>query len=60
MKKIILPLVAVLVFGISIYTVVNYNKNKEKNLTITTKENSTIEKDSSTEKDIFNCEKSRF
>ena len=30
MKKIILPLVAVLVFGISIYTVSNYNKNKGK------------------------------
>ncbi|MGH4139511.1 TlpA family protein disulfide reductase [Clostridium sp.] len=41
MKKIIWPLVVVLVFGISIYTVTNYNKNKAKDLNATTKENST-------------------
>jgi thiol-disulfide isomerase/thioredoxin len=40
MKKLILPLVVVLVFGISIYTVTNYNKNKPKDFGITTKENS--------------------
>lgn len=44
MKKIIWPLVAVLVFGISIYTVVDYNKNKGKDLDITTNENSTTKK----------------
>jgi len=42
MKKIILPLVVILVFGISIYTVVDYNKNKSKDLGITTKENPNI------------------
>lgn len=40
MKKIIWPLVTVLVFGISIYTVTNYNKNKSSDLGITTQENS--------------------
>ena len=60
MKKIIWPLVAVILFGISIYTVVDYNKNKD--LTITTKENlknnnstpnvsSNTEKNSSSAKD---------
>lgn len=39
MKKIIWPLVAVILCGISIYTVVDYNKNKNKDLDITTKEN---------------------
>lgn len=37
MKKIILPLVVVLVFGISIYTVVDYNKSKSKDIEITAK-----------------------
>ena len=40
MKKIIWPLVIILVFGISIYTVVDYNKSKSKNLDLTTNENS--------------------
>lgn len=39
MKKIVWPLVVVLVFGISIYTVTNYNKNKEKDLNTTTYKN---------------------
>lgn len=39
MKKLILPLVAVLAFSISIYTVTSYNKNKSKDLGITTNEN---------------------
>ncbi|MGH4123648.1 MAG: TlpA disulfide reductase family protein [Clostridium sp.] len=52
MKKIILPLVVVLVFGISIYTVVDYNKNKSKNLGITTTEKDSVSsKDSSFGKD---------
>jgi thiol-disulfide isomerase/thioredoxin len=38
MKKLIWPLIAVLVFGLSIYTVANYNKNNAKNLDIITKE----------------------
>ena len=55
MKKIIWPLVAVLVFGISIYTVADYNKNKGKDLDITSNENSntnnkTPNDDSSTDK----------
>ncbi|MBK5240979.1 TlpA disulfide reductase family protein [Clostridium sp.] len=40
MKKLILPLLIVLVFGISIYTVTNYNKNKAKDLALTKVENS--------------------
>ena len=40
MKKLILPLLIVLVFGVSIYTVTNYNKNKAKDLAITKVENS--------------------
>lgn len=40
MKKLILPLIVVLVFGISIYTVTNYNKNKSEDLSISTKEDS--------------------
>ncbi|MBN4049359.1 redoxin domain-containing protein [Clostridium estertheticum] len=40
MKKIILPLVVILVFGISIYSVVDYNKNKSKDSDIAIKENS--------------------
>jgi thiol-disulfide isomerase/thioredoxin len=51
MKKIILPLVVILLFGISIYTVVDYNKNKSKDLGITTKENSTTVKASASAKD---------
>ncbi|MCB2296505.1 TlpA disulfide reductase family protein [Clostridium tagluense] len=52
MKKIILPLVVVLVFGISIYTVVDYNKNKSKDLGITTTEKDSVSsKDSSLGKD---------
>lgn len=58
MKKIIWPLVAVLVFGISIYTVVDYNKNKSKDLGITTKENSTTEKASDASKDPSTVESS--
>lgn len=50
MKKIILPLVVILLFGICIYTVVDYNKNKPKDLGITTKENSTTKKDSTSAK----------
>lgn len=38
MKKFIWPLIFVLVFGISIYTVTNYNKNNSKDLDIITKE----------------------
>lgn len=38
MKKLIIPLVAVLVFGISIYTVANYNKSNSKKLDLVTKE----------------------
>lgn len=38
MKKLIWPLITVLVFGTSIYTVANYNKNKSKDLGIITKE----------------------
>jgi len=38
MKKLIWPLIAVLVFGLSIYTVADYNKNNSKNLDIITKE----------------------
>jgi thiol-disulfide isomerase/thioredoxin len=38
MKKLIWPLITVLIFGTSIYTVANYNKNKPKNLGIITKE----------------------
>jgi thiol-disulfide isomerase/thioredoxin len=41
MKKLIWPLIAVLVFGLSIYTVADYNKNNSKNLDIITKENTT-------------------
>jgi len=44
MKKIILPLVTILIFGICIYSVVDYNKNKSKDLSITTKENSNTDK----------------
>ena len=56
MKKLIWPLIAVLVFGLSIYTVADYNKNNSKNLDIITKEtpkeNTTIPNVSSnTEKD---------
>lgn len=56
MKKIIWPLLIVLLFGISIYTVVDYNKNKSADSTITkektTKENNTTTNtDSTTEKD---------
>ncbi|MGH4121112.1 TlpA family protein disulfide reductase [Clostridium sp.] len=40
MKKLILPLLVILVFGISIYTVTNYNKNKAKDLAIAKEENS--------------------
>lgn len=43
MKKIIWPLVVVLVFGISIYTVTNYNKSKSTDLNTTSKENSTTD-----------------
>ncbi|MGV8983494.1 TlpA family protein disulfide reductase [Clostridium sp.] len=59
MKKIIWPLLVVLVFGLSIYTVTNYNKNKgvDLNATNTTKpstssttENATTGTDSSTVK----------
>ena len=46
MKKLIWPLIAVLVFGLSIYTVADYNKNNSKNLDIITKdtpkENTTV------------------
>ena len=46
MKKLIWPLIAVLVFGLSIYTVADYNKNNSKNLDIiakeTPKENTTV------------------
>lgn len=46
MKKLIWPLITVLIFGISIYTVTNYNKNKPKDLDIITneapKENTTV------------------
>jgi peroxiredoxin len=46
MKKLIWPLITVLIFGISIYTVTNYNKNKSKDLDIITnetpKENTTV------------------
>jgi thiol-disulfide isomerase/thioredoxin len=38
MKKLIWPLITVLIFGISIYTVTNYNKNKPKDLEIITNE----------------------
>lgn len=56
MKKIIWPLLIVLLFGISIYTVADYNKSKSKDSTIakeeTTKENNiTTNTDSTTEKD---------
>lgn len=40
MKRLILPLLVVLVFGISIYTVTNYNKNKANDLIIAEKEKS--------------------
>jgi len=39
MKKIIWPLAVILVFGISIYSVTNYNKNKAEKLDIAAKEN---------------------
>jgi thiol-disulfide isomerase/thioredoxin len=46
MKKLIWPLITVLIFGISIYTVTNYNKNETKDLDIITnetpKENTTV------------------
>jgi thiol-disulfide isomerase/thioredoxin len=42
MKKLILPLLVVLVFGISIYTVTNYNKNKSNDLIIAEKEKSKV------------------
>ena len=51
MKKIILPLLVILLFGIAIYTVADYNKNKVKDLEITTKEASTLGKDSDSVKD---------
>lgn len=51
MKKIILPLLVILLFGIAIYTVADYNKNKVKDLGITTKEDSTLGKDSDSVKD---------
>lgn len=41
MKKIIWPLIFILIFGISIYTVTNYNKNKPKDSDIITKETPT-------------------
>ncbi|MCB2289273.1 TlpA family protein disulfide reductase [Clostridium sp. CS001] len=41
MKKIIWPLIFILIFGISIYTVTNYNKNKSKDSDIITKETPT-------------------
>ena len=55
MKKLILPLLVVLVFGISIYTVTNYNKNKANDLIIAKEEkskenNTTPDVDSTTEK----------
>ena len=40
MKKIIWPLVVVLVFGISIYSVTNYNNKKSEQLALTTKQTS--------------------
>ncbi|MEK6266782.1 MAG: TlpA family protein disulfide reductase [Clostridium sp.] len=40
MKKLILPLLVVLVFGISIYSVTNYNKNKANDLIIAKEEES--------------------
>jgi len=58
MKKIILPLVAVLVFGISIYTVADYNKNKGKDLDITSNEKSTTEKSSDAANDPSTVESS--
>lgn len=45
MKKLILPLLVVLVFGISIYTVTNYNKSKTKDNDTTPSAESTTEKD---------------
>ena len=39
LKNLILPLIVVLVFGISIYTVSSYNKNKSKNFAITNEQN---------------------
>ncbi len=39
MKKLIWPLVVIIVFGISIYSVTKYNKNKTNDLNITSKEN---------------------
>ncbi len=42
MKKIILPLIAILLFAISIYTVVDYNKSKSRDLGVTIKESSKI------------------
>jgi thiol-disulfide isomerase/thioredoxin len=38
MKKLTWPLITILIFGISIYTVTNYNKTKSKDLEIITKE----------------------
>jgi len=40
LRKLIWPLVIVLLFGISIYSVTNYNKNKSNELDIITRENS--------------------
>ncbi|MGK0467336.1 TlpA family protein disulfide reductase [Clostridium sp.] len=42
MKKLILPLLVVLLFGISIYTVTNYNKNKANDLIIAKEEKSKV------------------
>jgi thiol-disulfide isomerase/thioredoxin len=46
MKKLIWPLITVFIFGISVYTVTNYNKNKPEDLSIITnetpKENTTV------------------
>lgn len=44
MKKLILPMLIVLLFGISIYTVTNYNKNKSKDNNTTPSAESTTEK----------------
>jgi thiol-disulfide isomerase/thioredoxin len=53
MKKLILPLLVVLVFGISIYTVTNYNKNKANDLIIADEEKSNINNKPS-ESDVSN------